>query len=142
MDVSDQVFLVAEMRERTDPQVLDFLRQTVADHARGTQTYDSYIVSYAIEALQEKGRRPGQVKVCTRYDAASGVITLKVSDNGPGMTPEIKEHIFELFFTTKGHRGTGLGLTVVNKFVQDHGGQLRVDSENGKGATVTLELPV
>lgn len=91
MEVSDQVFLVAEMRDRADPQVLDFLRQTVADHARGTQTYDSYIVSYAIEALALNAPdealfdqlaelfRADDVGPYVRIVAAAGAVTVEKS---------------------------------------------------------------
>jgi HEAT repeat protein len=91
MDVSDQVYLVAEMRDRDDPQVLDFMRQTVTDRARSNQTYDSYIVTYAIEALVLNAPdealfdqltelfRAEDVGRYVRVVAAAGVVTIEKS---------------------------------------------------------------
>ncbi len=67
-------------------------------------------------------------------------ICIKISDNGDGIAPEIKEHIFEPNFSTKTH-GTGLGLVFVQQIVENLGGQILVDSEQGKGTQVQLILP-
>ncbi len=63
-----------------------------------------------------------------------------VSDNGPGINPEDKEHIFNPYFTTKSD-GTGLGLAIVHKIMEAHGGDVSVESALGQGTTVTLVLP-
>ncbi|MCM0083573.1 ATP-binding protein [Geomonas sp. Red32] len=63
------------------------------------------------------------------------------ADNGAGIDPAVREKIFEPFFTTKPD-GTGLGLAVTKRIVEGHGGQLQVESTEGKGSTVTVRLPV
>ena len=69
-------------------------------------------------------------------------VVLRVSDNGPGMPPEVMNRVFEPFFTTKSFgEGTGLGLSQVFGFAKQIGGGVTVDSEVGKGATFTLYLP-
>jgi len=65
----------------------------------------------------------------------------QVSDNGIGMPPEVKAKLFSSFFSTKGHRGTGLGLLVTRKLIEEHGGEIEVDSQAGKGTTFTVRLP-
>jgi two-component system NtrC family sensor kinase len=64
-----------------------------------------------------------------------------VADNGTGIPPGEVERIFEVFASTKGSRGTGLGLPVSQKIVREHGGQIRIASEVGKGSTFTIEIP-
>jgi signal transduction histidine kinase len=57
------------------------------------------------------------------------------------MNPEIRSKIFQNFFTTKGSRGTGMGLMIAGKTVDAHGGEIEVDSRSGQGTTVTVRLP-
>jgi len=64
-----------------------------------------------------------------------------VADDGGGMSPEVKEALFTQFFSTKGSAGTGLGLLVTKKIVEEHGGQIAVESEQGQGTTFTVMLP-
>ncbi len=69
--------------------------------------------------------------------------TITISDTGVGIDPNIISFIFEPFFTTKGvGKGTGLGLSAVYGTVCDHGGIIEVDSESGKGTTLTISLPI
>jgi PAS domain S-box-containing protein len=100
------------------------------------------LVGNAIEAIRDAGGGGGTVRVATAVDHESGVVRLEVFDTGPGMTAEVKGRLFELFFTTKGNRGTGLGLAVVKKAVEEMGGSVRVESEIGEGSTFTVELPM
>mgnify|MGYP003566064067 CR=1 FL=1 len=71
----------------------------------------------------------------------NNAIFIEVSDNGAGMDYDIQKNIFTTFFTTKGGKGTGLGLLTTNKIIQEHGGTVTVDSAFGKGSKFTIELP-
>ena len=91
----------------------------------------------AIQAMDEGG--PGQVDVTVQ--ARDGQAVVSVRDAGNGIKPENLAHIFRPFFTTKGH-GTGLGLSLARRIVEDHGGKILVESEVGKGSTFEVLLPV
>ena len=93
-------------------------------------------------ALEAVPARTGVITVRTRYLAESHEAQLTVSDNGQGIPPERQEEVFEAFWSTKGQRGTGLGLAVTRKIVQEHGGRIELDSEPGRGSTFTMMLPI
>jgi PAS domain S-box-containing protein len=68
-------------------------------------------------------------------------IRFEVADNGAGMSEEVKAKLFTSFFSTKGHRGTGLGLMVSRKLIEEHHGAVKVKSQLSKGTTFTVRLP-
>ena len=82
----------------------------------------------------------GALTVAARSDGDE--VTIAVQDTGVGMSPEALRRVFEPFFTTKGAAGTGLGLAMVYGIAQRHGGNVSVESEEGRGTTVQMTLPV
>ncbi|MCW8140901.1 MAG: hypothetical protein KIT58_18520, partial [Planctomycetota bacterium] len=99
------------------------------------------LVVNAIHALQEVPPPRRVLRIVTRADAAARLIHLHVIDQGPGISPRKMEKIFQPFFTTKGH-GTGLGLYISRKVLQDQGGTITLQSEVGKGTQFTIQLPM
>ncbi len=97
------------------------------------------LVSNAIDAVDD---RRGAIVLRARFDGARESAELSVADNGLGVAPEIREEMFEPFVTSKGQRGTGLGLAVSRQIVEEHGGAIGVQSETGKGSVFTLVLPL
>jgi two-component system, NtrC family, sensor kinase len=89
----------------------------------------------AADAMQAEG----QITVMAKQEASSVVI--RVSDSGRGIPRESQDKIFEPFFTTK-DKGTGLGLAIVYNIIKKHGGDIAVESDEGKGTTFTITLPV
>jgi len=75
---------------------------------------------------------------CARCDDR---LKLHFADTGAGMSQDVREKVFEPFFSTKGAHGTGLGLSVSYSIIERHGGSIRVESEPGRGTTFTIELP-
>ena len=102
------------------------------------------VVANAIDACElsdEPDATQGCVTVSTSYDGAANLASIVVEDTGQGIAPEEIEHVFSLFVSHKGNRGTGLGLPVSDKIMKEHGGRIRVDSQVGQGSRFTLELP-
>ena len=79
-----------------------------------------------------------------RFDvkAENGYILFSIEDDGIGMDRETKENMFTLFFSSKGKKGTGLGLFITKKIVQQHDGTLSVESEKGKGTRIEIRIPM
>ncbi|MBI2920319.1 MAG: HAMP domain-containing histidine kinase [Planctomycetes bacterium] len=95
------------------------------------------LILNAIDATEEE---KGQIRV--HYLLGEGEVAACVSDNGCGMTEAELAQAFDLFYTTKGTEGTGLGLSVVYNIVQNHGGRIDVTSQKNVGTTFTVTLPV
>jgi signal transduction histidine kinase len=99
------------------------------------------LMNLMINAQQAMAGAPGTVKLSAQKGERGG-IEVRVSDSGPGIPPQIQNKIFDPFFTTKpAGQGTGLGLSVTYGIVKDHGGDIRLESELGQGATFIITLP-
>ena len=98
------------------------------------------VVTNALDAVE--GRSSAKVSLRVACDTEGERVRITVIDNGEGMSPETIAEIFNLFVSTKGARGTGLGLTVSRKILREHGGDIRVSSAPGAGSTFVLEFPL
>ncbi len=98
------------------------------------------VVTNAIDAVSEK-QPPGRVSVRTEYDAQNAKVRIIVEDDGPGIPADQMDFLFSPFISSKKSRGTGLGLPVSQKILREHGGQIQVHSEPGRGARFVLEIP-
>jgi signal transduction histidine kinase len=97
------------------------------------------LATNAIDACTES--ESGDLVVLQSRLTAPGEIVLTVQDNGVGMSEEIRSRLFTRFFSTKATRGTGLGLSVVKKIAEEHGGSVEVQSEPGRGSIFQIHLP-
>ena len=102
---------------------------------------EQILVNLVVNAVDAIGNDAGTIAI--EMSATSPTrVACSVRDSGAGIAPEHLGRIFEPFFSTKGaEHGTGLGLTVVREIVASYGGTLAVDSEPGRGTTITFELP-
>lgn len=100
------------------------------------------LIANALDACTEEGQNLSgkQIKLRTLAEPGWGV-TYQVSDNGEGMEDTVQAGLFQRFFTTKGTRGTGIGLMLTKKIIEAHGGEIRVSSEKGKGSSFIIRLP-
>ena len=106
--------------------------------AKGVKRCVLNLVSNAIDACEES--TGGKVEVSVQSTRGK-TFKIHVSDSGIGMSPETQAKLFQVFFSTKGSKGTGLGLAVSYKIIKEHGGNISVDSEKGKGTKFTITLP-
>jgi two-component system sensor histidine kinase PilS (NtrC family) len=141
LSVEDPNLVGAEGESQLDLRVtLDGDLRLVAD-ARQLHQVVWNLLRNAADAMDRRGR----VDVIARHLPAEGPhparVGVQVVDRGPGIEPDQVDRIFEPFYTTKDH-GTGLGLPMVARIVDDHGGSIRVESEPGRGSTFVVVLPV
>lgn len=101
----------------------------------------SNLVANAITACRTRESTPGR-RITVGGCLEEGRLFMQVGDNGRGMPEEVKEKLFHKFYSTKGAKGTGLGLVITRKVVQEHGGNIHVESAPGKGTVFTIEIPV
>ena len=100
------------------------------------------ILQNAFQAVECREERTGSEReVVVRTRNLEHMVTLSVEDNGPGMDTEVQRRMFEPLFSTKAF-GVGLGMPLVKRIAEQHGGGVDVDSEEGRGTTVTILLPV
>jgi signal transduction histidine kinase len=102
------------------------------------------LLSNAIDALEEAPNHLGRITIQTRVNCDRSHVSIRITDNGPGIAPEVQAQLFDPFFTTKPiGKGTGLGLSISHQIVvENHGGILRCESVPGKGTEFWIELPL
>ena len=113
-----------------------------ADRGKLKQIF-SNLISNAIQAATESDKKP-EIKftAMSRLGDSSSTIQFEISDNGPGIDDDIVEQLFEPFYTTRS-KGTGLGLAIVKGFIEQHHGQIYLETkEEGGGAICTILLPI
>lgn len=94
------------------------------------------LILNAVQALPESG------KITITTNSSKKDVMVVVADTGTGMSQAVRERVFEPLFTTKGGRGTGMGLAVVFGVMQEHEGSIEVESELSSGTTFTLTFPI
>jgi signal transduction histidine kinase len=133
--------LVAERAESKDVPLsfeLDESLGVVEIDPMGIRRCVLNLVANAVDACEEGG---GAVTVQTRAPGEDGLVRVIIRDTGSGMSQETLAKLFTVFFSTKGSKGTGLGLAVTRKIVEEHGGRIDVESQEGEGTTFTICLP-
>ncbi len=130
------LFEAQSHRVRFDLELDDSSPVIYADPDRLRQILNN-LLRNAVEASGEQG----VILVRTTADRENSVLQILVRDHGAGMTPETLRRVFKPYFSTK-PSGTGLGLFIVKRIVEEHGGEIQLDSELGKGTTVVISFPL
>lgn len=113
-----------------------------ADKTKLRQVFSNLILN-AAQATTTNLNGASTIKIFTelKINDTGPNIVIKISDNGPGLAPEIVETLFEPFVTTKA-KGTGLGLAIVKRIIEQHHGSITIKSPAQKGTIATIELPI
>lgn len=120
-----------ELKVSLDPRVPDCL---IDD-----QGFYRAFLNLVVNASEAVEPGSGHVSVRTQLDD-EGIIRMQVEDNGPGIEPDDMKRVFQPFFTTKGSRGTGLGLPMTRKLIESMGGRITCRSEAGQGACFHISI--
>jgi signal transduction histidine kinase len=124
-----------EVERHLDPD----LPEVMVDYFQMQQVFMNIIINAEYFMTEAHGR--GTLTITTKKQ--SNTVSISIADDGPGIPPENLRRIFDPFFTTKeAGKGTGLGLSICHGIVTEHGGQIYVRSQLGKGATIFVELPI
>jgi PAS domain S-box-containing protein len=115
------------------------LPRIIADYFQMQQVFMNIIIN--AEYFMIEAHRGGTLTITTKKD--NDTVRISIADDGPGIPQENLNRIFDPFFTTKeAGKGTGLGLSICHSIVTEHGGQIYVSSQLGKGTTIFVDLPI
>lgn len=146
VQLNDVVRHVLEMRGYTlqthNVEVRDDLAPDLPPVLADRGELEQAVLHLVLNAEHSLAEHPGERRLTVRTRAGPSGVSLRVVDSGPGIPEEHLDRIFDPFWTTREPgKGTGLGLSMVHGIVAEHGGRIRVESEPGKGASFTIDLP-
>ncbi|MET0391922.1 MAG: ATP-binding protein [Chitinophagaceae bacterium] len=140
-EVAGEVMVLLKDRIDQLQATLEIGNLPVLPHARKTQMLQ-LMLNLVSNALKYHGDRPPVIRIAARQAATEWIFS--VSDNGIGIDPQFSEKVFAIFqrlHHKNEYSGTGIGLSICKKIVEQHGGTIRVESEPGKGSTFYFTLP-
>ncbi|MBI2166661.1 MAG: hypothetical protein HYU34_00245 [Candidatus Omnitrophica bacterium] len=138
--LEDTFSLIAYQMSLEGVEIERLVAQDLPDFFGNTQELREVFLNLILNAVQATGPG-GRVQIEITFHKADKVFLLRVRDNGPGISGENLERIFNPFFTTRTD-GLGLGLFVTQQIVHRYGGSIRLESEPGEGTLVVIELPL
>jgi len=142
--IEDTLLLLNRQLQRANVEVqteLEVLPDAVIAADQIRQVLSNLVIN-ARDAMPNGGKLRIRSRHIPGYDDLHGWVRILIADTGSGIPPEMIRSIFEPFVTTKGERGTGLGLWIVKGIIQNHAGKLSVKSRVGHGTTFKIDLPV
>ena len=138
LDLNGLIREVLHLYESAAVQIRTELGSTLPP-VQGDATQIRQVIHNMLQNAQDalSAQEDGEIVVITRRDGENALLLFR--DNGPGFPAEVLSRAFEPYFTTKS-RGTGLGLAMVKKIVDEHGGEVRLSNREGGGAEVRIRL--
>ena len=139
--VGDVAELVQRRAEDKGVLVLSELEERIPAIPADQNGIHQVVMNVVSNAVDAAPKSTGVVNVKSSYDSDRALVVLTVGDNGSGIPEDKQERVFDAFYSTKGHGGTGLGLAVARKIVEEHFGDISVTSIAGEGTLVRITLP-
>jgi two-component system NtrC family sensor kinase len=136
--IDDVIMLTSKDLEKRNIEVAGHYSPALPDVHAAADQMSEILLNMVVNA---RDAMPDGGKLTLEAYPEDDSVVLKVTDTGCGMSQETQDRIFEPFFTTKGEEGTGLGLSICYRIIQEHDGQIAVESEVGSGTTFTITLP-
>ncbi|HPP66340.1 MAG TPA: HAMP domain-containing sensor histidine kinase [bacterium] len=140
--VADSIAVIKESFKDRNIKIIEHYDPSIPKVAIDPERIDRMVSNLVVNAIDAVEENKGTINISTRYLPEKNIIELKVSDNGKGIPHNALKKIFDSFYSTKGTRGTGFGLAIVEKVVKEHQGTINVESEINKGSTFTIHIPV
>lgn len=140
--IADMVESVSESAKQRGVELATSLDPQVGEiWIDSEQIYDGLLnlVTNAVDAIPDG--RGGRVRILTELLEGRHQVLIDVSDDGAGIPEDVRDKIYNLFFSTKGRKGTGIGLAATRKIIQDHGGTIELTTAVGEGTTFSIYLP-
>lgn len=140
--VQDVVDLIQPRADEEGVKIITHLAKDIPESLydqEGIHRAALNIVINALDALRQT--ESPVIDITTRYDASRDQMAIQVSDNGPGIDPVEQAKLFNLFESSKGSAGTGIGLAASQKILREHGGEITIESQANAGARFTLKWP-
>jgi len=132
--INQALFQDIEVEKEIEPD----LPAMVGDIGQLQQVFTNLFIN-AADAMEGRGR----LKIGTRFDPGEEIFRIVISDSGPGIPEELRDKIFDIFFTTKQvGQGTGLGLSISQNIIKLHGGSIILECPPEWGTTFLIELPL
>ncbi len=132
--INQAIFQDIEVHTNMDPN----MPEMIGDLGQIQQVLTNLVIN-AADAMKGRGR----LDIDATFDPNRNQFVIKVTDDGPGIPEELRDKIFDIFFTTKPvGKGTGLGLSISQNIIRLHGGNILVDSPRGGGTRFIIELPL
>ena len=141
-DIIRKILPLMRLKLRSQQVELETTFDGTDPHVRGYPTRLQQVVLNLLTNAAQAINQKGTIAIRTQCDDERNVVTIQVNDSGHGIAPEDIDRIFDPYFTTKeAGEGTGLGLSICYSIVSEHDGQIKVNSEVGKGTQFNVILP-
>ena len=142
--IDSALSLIAYQIERSNVSIIKDLAADLPLVPGSTHHLEDVWINLLINARDAiPAKQRGEIRITSRLDGSGKAVRVLISDTGVGIPKDNLDRVFEPFFTTKDvNEGTGLGLYITYKTIERHNGRIEIDSEEGKGTTVTVTLPI